>query len=77
MKVDVYKIEIMVIDFDGLGSDEIKSVIENTHYPNMCISPAVKKMGITSVDWSDDHPLNITKSADAYYKTMAFKEPTK
>jgi hypothetical protein len=30
----VYKVELLIIDHDGLGQDEITSVIENTRYPN-------------------------------------------
>lgn len=54
----VYKVEVMVIDFDGVG-DGIKDAIEHTNYPNDCIIPFV--MGMESVDigeWDDDHPLN-------------------
>ena len=60
-----YKIEILVIDFDGIGEDEIKSVIENAKYPNRCINPAVMDTKERDIgDWSDDHPLN-------KYETMA------
>ena len=40
----VYKVELMIIDFDGLGADAIKDEIENTHYANHCISPTVKNI---------------------------------
>lgn len=54
-----YKLEILIVDHDQCGADEIKSVIENQRYPNWCISPNV--MSITERDigeWHDDHPLN-------------------
>ncbi|MES0340717.1 MAG: hypothetical protein ABUK08_00215 [Candidatus Humimicrobiaceae bacterium] len=64
----VYKIELMVIDHDDIGEKDLKSVLENTRYPNHCISPDV--MGIESRDigeWRDDHPLNILdKRVDEY-----------
>lgn len=55
----VHKIEIVVIDFDNMGSEEVVSTIENQKYPNYCISPTV--LNIISRDigeWSDEHPLN-------------------
>lgn len=57
-RVKVYKIEVMVIDHDGIGEDDIKEVIENTRYPNYCISPEVVRMEGRDVEWSDAHPLN-------------------
>lgn len=63
-----YKIELLVLDFDQLGSDEIKSVLENSRYPNDCISPST--MRITEADigpWSYDNPLNSGKTRAAEY----------
>lgn len=63
-----YKVELLIIDHDGLGEDEIKEVIENTKYPNYCINPEVKK--ITSADigeWDDDHPLNKKSTSEQEY----------
>lgn len=63
-----YKIELLVLDFDQLGGDEIKSVFENSRYPNDCISPSA--MRITEADigpWSDDNPLNSGKTRAAEY----------
>ncbi len=58
-KMKVYKIELMIIDFDNVGEKESVEVIENARYPNRCISPKV--MSIESRDigeWHDNHPLN-------------------
>ena len=66
----VYKIELLVIDFDECGIDEIKEVIENQRYPNRCISPEVKGFEEREVDWSDNHPLNITATSDAEYRRL-------
>ena len=63
-----YKIELLVLDFDQLGGDEIKSVLENARYSNHCISPSV--MNISEVDigpWSDENPLNSGKTRAAEY----------
>lgn len=55
----VHLVQVMVIDFDDLGHEEVCNVIEDTRYPNDCINPEV--ISTTTVDigeWSDDHPLN-------------------
>lgn len=67
----VYKIEIMIIDFDNLGGEEIKDNIENTRYPNHCISPDV--MDIKEVDigeWDDNNPLNNVETHHAEFKRL-------
>ena len=38
----VYKIEMMIIDFDDVGEEDIKTIIEDAHYPNHCIAPQIK-----------------------------------
>ncbi len=55
-----YKVTLVIVDLDEVGEDEIHSALENTRYPNRCISPTV--LGIEGRDigeWSDDHPLNL------------------
>ena len=67
----VYKVETMVIDFDEIGEQEIKDVIENTSYPNHCISPEVKKIEWRDIgEWHDDHPLNMNNKANAEYRRL-------
>lgn len=64
--MEVHKIEIIVIDLDGCGAQEVKDVIENTRYPNRCISPDV--LSIVTRDcgeWHDDHPLNHDSTREA------------
>jgi len=66
-----YKIEILVLDFDGLGGDEIKFTIEDTRYPNRCISPTVKDIQEVDIGpWEDSHPLNNCQTCDAEYKRL-------
>jgi len=50
----VYKLEVMVMDFEGVGDNEIKLLIENAKYLNA----QVMGLQYTNVDWHDDHPLN-------------------
>jgi len=55
----VHKITLAVIDFDDIGAESVKHVIENARYQNHCISPDV--ISIKTADcgeWSDEHPLN-------------------
>ena len=62
-----YKLEVLVIDHEGLGPDEVKLCIENEKY----MMPSV--MDIKEVDigeWSDDHPLNCRNTKDAEYKKL-------
>jgi len=66
-----YKVELLIIDSDELGADEIKSVIENQKYPNWCIYPDVKKMTEADIgEWDDDHPLNKSDTCEAEYERL-------
>jgi len=67
----VYKVELLVIDFDGLGADGIKTEIENCNYPNDCISPRVQAITERDIgEWNDDNPLNSSITRDAEYKRL-------
>lgn len=64
--MQIIKLEIVVIDMDGLGAEEIKNTIENQNYPNHCISPTVRKMYVRDIgEWSDNHPLNSSLTSEA------------
>lgn len=66
-----YKIELLVIDFDGLGKDSIIREIENANYPNDCLSPIVKSVVEKDIgEWDDDHPLNKRATSDGAYKEI-------
>lgn len=66
-----YKIELLVIDHDGLGEDEIIAEIENVRYPNDCISPLVKSIEVRDIGpWRDDHPLNKRDTVDEEYRRL-------
>lgn len=66
-----YKVEILIIDFDGLGENEIQSVLENTGYPNHCISPNVMDISERDIgEWSDDHPLNQLTTMGTEYRKL-------
>lgn len=66
-----YKVELLVIDFDGLGAEGIKNAIEDARYPNHCMCPAVQSVDVREIgDWSDNHPLNQRGTAAAEYRRL-------
>ena len=70
-----HKVTLVIIDFDELGEEETRLVLEETRYPNHCISPNV--VGFETVDigeWDDDHPLNLTATFDSEVKKIFKKE---
>lgn len=65
------KVELLILDFDELGEDGIKETLENTKYPNYCISPDVKKMESVDIgEWDDDNPLNLREACEAEYARL-------
>ena len=67
-----YKITLLVIDSDNVGREEIVCILEDTKYPNWCISPEVIETKEGDIgDWLDDHPLNtIGKQRDEYIERL-------
>ena len=62
--MQVIKVELYVIDFDGLNADGVKDVIENARYPNHCINPIVITSEARYIGaWDDSHPLNNSTTA--------------
>ena len=60
-----YEITLRIIDIDGVGPADIKTILENTKYPNRCISPEVSGYREADIgEWSDDHPLNKRDTAE-------------
>ena len=50
-----YKFEVVIIDFENMGEQEIKHCLENAKYISpLCISQGSADIG----EWHDDHPLN-------------------
>lgn len=70
MRVKVFKLEVMILDFDGIGEGAIISQLENTKYSNRCISPKVKNIEAREVDWDDNHPLNKYDTQEEAYKKL-------
>lgn len=66
-----YKLEVMIIDFDEIGADNIKRELENARYANRCISPTVIDIQERDVgEWNDDHPLNSTLTSHAEFQRL-------
>jgi hypothetical protein len=66
----VHRIELMVVDHDGLGIDEVVTVLENQKYPNWCIYPQVMATDTREIEWSDGHPLNSKDKAEAEFRRL-------
>ena len=70
--LNVYRVEVMVIDHDEVGPEGVKAAIENARYPNRCIHPEVMGIETRQVDWHEQHPLNLnTQMKDAFRKLFA------
>lgn len=66
-----YKIELLIIDFDGIGSDGISEEILNARYANDCIDPQIKKITESDIgEWHDGHPLNLKSQSTEEYKKL-------
>ena len=69
-----YKVELLIIDFDDCGADEIEGIIENANYPNDFISPNILSIKEAEIgEWYDDHPLNKAEGFEESIKKY-FKE---
>lgn len=73
MQVNVYKVEVLIIDFDRVGTEGIKTELENANYGNDCISPNVMIIEKREVEWSDDHPLNCYETMQKEYQKLFSK----
>lgn len=69
--MQLIQMTVTVIDFDGLGADEVAKTIENTRYPNWCISPKIREIKVHDIgEWTDDHLLNLKSTCDAEYERI-------
>ena len=54
-----YKITLLFLDFEDIGPQEAKSLIENARLPNRIDPGTVMDLQEADIgEWSDDHPLN-------------------
>ena len=70
-----YELTVKIIDLDEIGEAAIRSALENTRYPNRCISPRVLAVREADIGkWGDDHPLNHSGTMDAEWARL-FPKP--
>ncbi len=65
-----YKLEVLVIDFENYGEEDIKTIIERAKYVNADVK-SIKSADIG--EWSDDHKLNMKVTCEQAYKDLEFK----
>lgn len=66
-----YKVELLVVDHDGIGAKGVTQELENARFGNRCISPQVMKVDERDVgEWDDSHPLNMRSQAPAEYQRL-------
>lgn len=71
-----YKITLLFIDFDHVGKDDAKALIENARLPNR-IDPGTV-MSIEEADigeWHDDHALNKLKTMHQAFVALFGAKP--
>ena len=69
--MQVHKVVLSIVDFDQVGSENIKRVLENLHYPNRCISPTIESLETKDIgEWDDDHPMNYSLTSHEYFKKL-------
>lgn len=71
----VYKLEVMVIDFDELGTQGMIDTLENTTYPNRCMNPRVMSIEERDIGkWTDDHPLNKSGAKEEFRRLFSAED---
>ncbi len=66
-----YKLEILVIDFEGLGEAGIRQELENARFANDCLSLQLKSIAGKDIgECSDEHPLNKLESCESEYRKL-------
>jgi len=67
----VHKITLSIIDFEDVGAEEIKNILENQKYPNYRIAPRVEEQEEREIgEFTDDHPLNKMDTAREAFKEL-------
>ena len=67
----VYKIELMIVNHDGLSEEDIMATLKESKYPNRCIDPRVMKIESREIgEWDDESPLNCSDRRDTEYQRL-------
>jgi len=67
VQMKAYKIELLVLDFESVGQEDIVTLIEQIKYIHASV------MNIQEKDignWHDDHPLNKTNTQKEEYSRL-------
>lgn len=66
-----YKVELLIIDHDEVGVEDMKLILEETKYSNRCIHPTIMAVEEADIgEWDDDHPLNDTRTQKDEYRRL-------
>lgn len=69
--MNVFRVELIIINHDGLSEQDLINELENANYPNDCISPQVRKIESKDIgEWDDNHPLNQHATQEAFLKEL-------
>jgi hypothetical protein len=60
----VYKLEVLIIDYDVNSVDEALNIINETRYANHTNVEAITCREADIGEWSDDNPLNYTSKVE-------------
>lgn len=72
-----YKITLLFLDFDEVGQQAARVLIENARLPNHIDPGKVMEMQEADIgEWSDDHPLNKRATMSSAFAAL-FSEPDK
>lgn len=69
----IHRVTLLVVDHAELGAGAVTEALEETRYPNDCISPSVIDVVTAEVDWHDDHPINRRGTMRAEFERLFAK----
>ena len=66
MTATIYKVELLVVDTEEMGEEQIRCEFENMRF----INAEVKKIESRKVEWTDEHPLNKSETCEEAYRKL-------
>jgi len=66
-----YKVEVLVLDFEGYGKEEIENLLE---YQEAMLFIPIEIEERDIGEWSDDHPLNSSRTREKKKKKLFAEE---
>lgn len=73
-KTKVYRIVLLHIDHDDIGSDQLKCLLEECSLGNHITAGSVMSVEEAEVEWDDDHPLNEHATQEQEFRVL-FPDP--